>query len=230
MILVGRDYRWEQRPEGLRVVGHWGQYGGLRLPLLGDHQLVNAATAVATIDVLRSSGVAVPTEVVREGIAGVHWPGRLEVLRRRPLIVTDGAHNADSAQKLALALRENFAFRRIHLILGTSSDKDIAGIVTALAPLVETVVLVRSQHPRAASFEAMEAEVRRHTHQIIRASSVGEAMDLARSRCQTGDLICATGSLFVAAEAREAMGLRSIYERYRPRARCVGARHASPAA
>ncbi|MCL4534454.1 MAG: bifunctional folylpolyglutamate synthase/dihydrofolate synthase [Bacteroidetes bacterium] len=216
IVRVDRDYRWRQGANGLDVEGPYGAYTGLQLPLLGDHQQVNAVTAIATLDMLRQLGFALPAEAVRRGIARVRWPGRLEVLRRRPLIITDGAHNADSAQKLATALQESFAYRRLFLILGTSSDKDIAGIVRALAPLAGRVIVARSQHPRAASYEAIEGEVRRYTDCVSRAGSVAEAIAAARSEAGSHDLICSTGSLFVAAETREALGFRSIYRSYRP--------------
>ncbi len=216
---VASDYRWRQTDGSFEVEGPSGSYRDLLLPLLGEHQIINATVAIATIDVLsRAAEVLVPDEAVRRGLAEVRWPGRLEVLRCRPLIVTDGAHNADSARKLATAIVDHFKFGRMHLVLGTSADKDIAGIVDALAPLAANVTLVRSQHARAASFSAMEAEAHRHTEAVQRADSVAEAIATLRRRAAPDDLICVTGSLFVVAEAREAMGFHTIFRSYR---RCM---------
>ncbi len=215
MVLVGRDYRWQETPNGLRIEGPGGEYNGLCLGLAGPFQGVNATTAVAVLEALGEEGFRVDESALRDGLARVIWPGRLEVLRSRPLIVADGAHNADSAEKLAAALRSQFTFDRLHLVLGISADKDITGIVSALAPLASSITFVRSQHPRAASFEQMEAGLVGFTGTVSRAAKVAEAIAETRRIAGAHDLICVTGSLFVVAEAREALGYRSIFARRR---------------
>ncbi len=98
LALVGRDWTWEGANSSFQVAGPLGAYAPLSIPLLGIHQLVNATTAVAAIDALRWRGIEVAPEYIREGLENVCWPGRLEVLARQPLVVVDGAHNADSAR------------------------------------------------------------------------------------------------------------------------------------
>ncbi len=217
--IVGRDWRWEGTNSSLRVTGPFGTYDNLRVPLLGAHQIVNATTAVAAIDALRWNGIEIAPEHICEGLASVRWPGRLEVMSRDPLVVVDGAHNADSARKLIAALRECFSFRRLILVLGTSMDKDIAGIVRETAPHADMVIITKSLHPRAATLVTLQAEVSKHKARadrtpalraIATADDVAAALRLARAEAAPDDLICVTGSLFVVAQARECLGFRSI--------------------
>ena len=134
----------------------------VHLPLLGAHQLANAATAIAVVEELGREGISASREDVERGLASVRWPGRLEVVSERPLVVVDGAHNGDSARKLAAALQEEFLYRRLILVLGTSTDKDVEGIIAALGPIADLAIATRSRHPRAADPERLAAELRRH--------------------------------------------------------------------
>ncbi len=140
------------------------------------------------------------------------WPGRLELVPGDPPIVLDGAHNGDSAHKLLQSLGEAFPDRRLVLVLGTSQDKDITRILAELAPAAGALVLTRSRHPRAwIDLEKLAARaeplLRDAQIPIVIAPDVPEALDLARQLANAGDLICVTGSLFVVAAAREALGL-----------------------
>jgi dihydrofolate synthase / folylpolyglutamate synthase len=179
----------------------------VRLPLLGVHQLSNAATAIATVEMLAERGVRATSEAVEEGLAQVRWPGRLEIVSRAPLVVVDGAHNGDSAQRLAAALRENFEYRRLILVLAASADKDVGGIVGGLAPDGPAVIATRSRHARAADPETLAAEARRRGLRVEIAPDISAAMERAASLAEPSDLICVTGSLFIVADARTYYGL-----------------------
>jgi len=148
LIAVGRDVTWKKLAgdllgQSLQVKGQADSYN-LTIPLLGDHQLANAATAVAALEAL-----GLPAESIAAGLAKVHWPGRMEILRHDPLFLVDGAHNADSARRLKEAIEKYFNFDRLILIIGASSDKDIAGIAGELASLTSFAIVTRSRHPRA---------------------------------------------------------------------------------
>ncbi|MHB1162419.1 MAG: bifunctional folylpolyglutamate synthase/dihydrofolate synthase [Chloroflexota bacterium] len=178
------------------------------LPLLGAHQVANAATAIAVVEELALRGFPIDREAVERGLGQVRWPGRMEVIRREPLVVADGAHNGDSATKLAAALRENFLYRRLILVLGTSADKDVEGIAAALAPEASVVVATRSRHPRAADPERIAAAVPRELcPQVEVTGDFTSAIGLATALAAPGDLICVTGSLFIVADARDHYGL-----------------------
>ncbi len=184
-----------------------GRLYHLDIPLLGAHQVANAATAIAVVEELAGFGIAVDAEAVERGVRGVRWPGRLEIVSRSPLTVVDGAHNGDSAQKLATALREFFAYRRLILILGTSSDKDVPGIAAALAPEAWTVIATRSHHPRAADPERIATEARKWCPNVESSPDLASAIGRANSLAEPSDLVCITGSLFTVADGREFFGL-----------------------
>jgi dihydrofolate synthase / folylpolyglutamate synthase len=157
---------------------------------------------------LRARGLALPDAALAEGLAAVSWPGRFELLPLDPPVLIDGAHNGDSARKLAAAIRDELAPTRLLLVLGTSRDKDVAAIAAALAPHAAAVVLTRSRHHRAMDLDRIAAALQQHLDgPLLIAGDVAAAIDEARALAAPGDLICVTGSLFVAAEAREALGL-----------------------
>ena len=207
LIKVGTDVTWQRlgfdaTRQSLRVKGRLGSYE-LTIPLLGAYQLENAATAVAALEVLVDKGYRVPRDSLTRGLARVNWPGRLQVLNRHPLVVADGAHNPYSAGKLREALQQYFKFDRAILIIGTSADKDIAGIVAELVPLFDRVVVTRSIHPRAMAAAPLVAEFSRHGIKAEAEDDISTALRLALSLAGENDLICVTGSLFVVAGAIE---------------------------
>ncbi len=213
LTLVGRDWVFEPGPANLdgqdfricRTVAGASPFDGeYWLPLLGRHQIENAANAVATLDVLRERGFDIPVEAVREGLRVVHWPGRLEVLSRDPLVVVDCAHNPYSARILSEALDEWFPGQRWVVVFGASVDKDIAGMLGALLALSEYMIVTRSDHPRAAapiSLADIVAEVGGGAEVSV---NVGKAIQRALDVMGSGGGLLVTGSIFVVADAREA--------------------------
>jgi dihydrofolate synthase / folylpolyglutamate synthase len=209
---AGRDWRWwaeeaaQERP-ALGVAGWFAAYRSLRPALLGRHQLLNAATAVAAVEALREKGIAIEREAVRVGLRDARWPGRLEVVSERPTVVVDGAHNDSSARCLRQALSEFFSYRRLILVLAVSADKDIAAIAREIAPAADLVIATRSRHPRSALAETVLAHCQPHAPRATTMPDVASALALGRKEAASDDLICVTGSLFAVAEAREVYGL-----------------------
>lgn len=177
--------------------------------LRGAFQHENARLALGAALLLRTRGLSLPDAALASGLATATWPGRLEIVAQKPTIVLDGAHNGDSARKLVAALRAEFQFGRLILVLGTSRDKDIPAIVAALAPAADQLVLTRSRHPRAlADLDQMAAAVQPFAQAPpVLALDMPEALAAARRLASPDDLICVTGSLFVVGAAREALGL-----------------------
>jgi dihydrofolate synthase/folylpolyglutamate synthase len=207
LVKVGSDANWERQVsssqgQSFMLKGLRGEYN-LSLPLLGEYQLENAATAVATVEVLAEQGIVVSSESIAAGLAGVHWLGRLQVLRQKPWFVVDCAHNTYSAEKLVEALRQHFDFEGAVLILGVSSDKDVGGMVAELASLGGTVIVTATRHPRALEPAELAAQLSKQgiTPEVV--ENVASAVDLALARAKPEDLICATGSIFVVAEVME---------------------------
>jgi dihydrofolate synthase/folylpolyglutamate synthase len=208
LITVGEDIKWQALESGLggqcfRVVGRRGEYE-LFLPVLGEHQRQNAATAVAALEVLAEKGFEIPSDRIAEGFKKVEWPGRFQVLRRNPPLVVDGAHNIDAARSLKKALKEYFDFEKAILVMGASGDKNIKGVIAELAPLFDRVIVTRSRHPRAMAPAPLAAEFARHGIKARIAEDVPAALSQALSLAGEKDLVCLAGSLFIVGEAIEA--------------------------
>lgn len=198
-------YRLEDNTEEQQRCTVWTPtrtYTGLTIPLAGQHQLENATCALATLELLRELGIAWGESALRAGFYAVHWPARMEVIGHAPTIVVDGAHNADSMQKLQQALHTAFALQRLIIVLSVNADKDLVGIVKALAD-ADKVVLTQMLNPRAATIAQLEqlfAEYAPHVQRYV-AANTGAAMDMALDLAENNALICVTGSLYTAAEA-----------------------------
>ncbi len=212
LIEVGRDWIWEPGPFDLKgqafTVRRVGKgedtlAGEYWVPLLGRHQLENGTTAIAALQVLRERGFDLPRSAVEEGLRRVEWPGRLEILSTAPLVVVDCAHNPYSAHVLRSTLETWFPGRRWVLVFGASSDKDITGMLRALLPIADHLIVTRSEHPRATAPVEL-ADI---------AASVGggaeiavntqRALQRAVDKLEADEGILVTGSIFLVAEARE---------------------------
>jgi len=215
LVRVGSNITWQGISSNLnrqllQVKGRLDSYE-LSIPLLGDYQLGNAATAVAALEVLAIRGVNISKNSIISGLAQVGWPGRLQILSHRPLLIVDGAHNPDSARRLKQSLEQHFDFDRAILVIGASSDKDIAGIISELAPPFDKVIVTRSRHPRAMPLPLLKAEFRRHGVEAQAIDTVSEALSLALALAGARDLVCVTGSLFVVAEAIEQADIQGYF-------------------
>ncbi|MCS7276468.1 MAG: bifunctional folylpolyglutamate synthase/dihydrofolate synthase [Dehalococcoidia bacterium] len=203
---VAVRYRWrvlERDIDGQRFRLEW-EGGSLeaRLPLLGTHQVENAATAVAVAHSLARQGLPVDGEAIARGLAKVAWPGRLEVLSRDPLVVADGAHNGDSARRLRQALEEHFAAQGVVLVVGTLADKDIVGMARELAPIAAAVIAAPFDHPRAMPADRVASAFAEAGCTVYQARSAEDALGRALAISGGRALICLTGSLAFVAEGR----------------------------
>lgn len=204
LVKVGLDVSWELRKANMRsqyfqVTTLEATYN-LIIPLLGAHQLENAATGVTALELLSHDYPTITAQSIATGLARVYWPGRLQILLRRPLVVVDGAHNAHSMSRLREAIGKSFRYQKLIIIMGTSSDKDIHGMVEELAGIADTVIVAPSKHPRAMDPKKLEAEFATYRIQTRVETSVADAVKYALSVADLRDLIVATGSLFVVAE------------------------------
>jgi dihydrofolate synthase / folylpolyglutamate synthase len=201
---VGREWHWSPSREAIRVESSRPGVRALTtgVALLGEHQRDNATTAVATLHALQPH-FAIDAAAIQRGLSTVDWPGRLQVLSERPLLVVDGAHNGASADALRRAIRHEFRFDRLILILGLSEGKDARGVVGALAPDAEVVCLTRSHHERAADPSELEPLVRSVAPRatIARYEAVSGALGAVTTTARTSDLMLVTGSLFLVGEA-----------------------------
>jgi dihydrofolate synthase/folylpolyglutamate synthase len=176
----------------------------MELGLLGEHQAVNAAVAVRTVEVLRHQGWHISDDAVASGLADVSWPARMEVVRRRPFVVLDCAHNVASAEALVATLLSSFPPGPRRLVFAGLSDKDLSGMLRVLAPHFAHAYLTRfTSNPRGAPPEELAEQLRAVAplaHSVH--GSPPEALDEALTQAGPDDLICVTGSVFLAGELR----------------------------
>lgn len=211
---LGVDFHYCDEPgqvtaEGIRrprvEVTTWRRrWPVLELNLLGTHQAANAAVAVACLEELRALGWHLPDEAVAAGLAGVTWPARLEVVGRRPLVVLDCAHNVASAAALADTLTSSFPPGRRLLVFAGSSDKDLSGMFRVLAPHFAHAFLTRyTDNPRGVGPGELLALLRSSSElPATMCVTPAEALQAARGAAGPEDLICITGSVFLAGELR----------------------------
>jgi dihydrofolate synthase/folylpolyglutamate synthase len=210
LTLVGQDVKFEPLShsldgQSLKIHAPNLQPSNLptfRLPLLGDHQLVNAATAYAA---LRASGLNVPDEAIQGGFAQVQWPARFEVARREPPVIFDSAHNDDSFARLRETLETYFPDKMVYLIFGASEDKNIPGMFREMKPRIRRLIVTRANHPRALEVEkiqglADQAGVPSEAAEPVEAA-LARALELSQ---KDGSIVLSAGSMFVTAEVMAA--------------------------
>lgn len=211
---VGRDFQFELKSYSLDgqvmeiwqtpIEGHPASRVELRIPLLGAHQVENAATAYAVLKTADKIGLPVSEEAIRRGFAAVSWPGRFEILRRQPPIVVDSAHNRDSAHRLQIAMQDYFPGKPVILVFGASEDKDIQGMFAELLPYTKQMIVTQSFHPRAANPQDLQHLAEAYGCQTSIAATVADALHDAQNLAGTDGVVLVAGSIFIAAEAREA--------------------------
>ncbi len=173
-----------------------------RIQLLGKHQKINAALAEKAVKLLRSRGIKFHNNSIVKGLFNTKWPGRCEVINKKPYVIIDGAQNSTSAKALKETIQENFTrknkYEKLVLILGVSSDKDIKGICDEFRGLADKIILTRAESPRAASPGVLAKHFNGKDNYLT--NSVREAKILAKRLVGRKDLLLVTGSLFVIGE------------------------------
>ena len=201
LTLVGKDImfkRFSSSLDGQELeVTHAQSTVRLKIPLLGAHQVENAAIAYAALKV---SEIPMNEAALQEGFSQVTWPARFEVLRREPPVVIDSAHNRDSSRRLRETLDEYFPDVPVILLFCALEDKDITGILEELKPRLESVVATRADHPRAPSAEWMADQVRKADIPVEAVSPVSAALERALDLAGTQKLVLSAGSVAFAGE------------------------------
>lgn len=185
------------------------RYGPLRLALRGEHQIGNAVVAIRLLEAAREGGVRVSREAIARGLTDVEWPGRLELMRLPggSTVLLDAAHNADGARALAAYLGR-WHPERPTLVIGMMRDKDVAGIVTALLPVVSRVIATAANTPRALPAHELAGRIASCGDIDVRAESDPDAaVDLALSNDRS---VCVSGSIFLVGAVRDRLRARAI--------------------
>jgi dihydrofolate synthase/folylpolyglutamate synthase len=179
-------------------------YEDLYVPVFGRYAARNAAAGAVAFEAL--TGAALDEAVLREGLAALKTPGRLEVVGHEPAIVLDGAHNPAGAEALAVALGEFFRWERLHVVLAVSANKDIEGVVRPIAANADVVYATRNDSARSAEPEEVARVARAASSATVEVSpSVADAIAAARAAAGPGDLVLVTGSLFTVGDAKRVL-------------------------
>ncbi|HEY7491943.1 MAG TPA: folylpolyglutamate synthase/dihydrofolate synthase family protein [Candidatus Tectomicrobia bacterium] len=207
LFLAERDFQWQvvdssSAGNRLHFTGCGEHLADLYVPLPGHHQAANAAVALTVAMQLRQQGWPLQEQHLRQGLATVHWEGRLEILNRTPWVVLDAAHTIESARCLHEALAALFPHERLLLVIGMATDKKAPDIVATLAPLVHEAIVTRFSSPRAYNTQRLADEFHRHGVPTHLAPDPVAALTLARSHARPADLVCVTGSVLLLGELK----------------------------
>ncbi|MHB8907811.1 MAG: bifunctional folylpolyglutamate synthase/dihydrofolate synthase [Syntrophales bacterium] len=201
---VGKEIRTTIHRDGTFSYHGVGRcHAGLVCPLAGRHQFSNAALALGAVELLADAGFPVDDAVVAKGLRETRWEGRLEILRRAPTLLVDGAHNPAGAETLRRALQNGFPRRRLILIFGVLGDKDYPAMAKRLLPLADRVILTRPNSERSLSPDLLLPVARMFHEAVERIDNPADALRSALSGAGEEDLICVAGSLYLVGEIKK---------------------------
>lgn len=207
---LGKDIRTTIHRDGTFSYRGIGQrHERLICPLAGRHQFENAALALGAVELLGDAGYHVAGRAISEGLKRTRWEGRLEILRRAPLLLVDGAHNPAGMAVLCRALERDFPRRRLFLIFGVMGDKDYLSMAKRIFPLADRVFLTCPYSERALSPAALLPAARRFHPAVEVVENPGDALRRALSLAGKEDLVCAAGSLYLVGEIKKCHGAMS---------------------
>ncbi len=200
---MGRDFSVRTFPDGsFAYRGHSLSLRNLRTTLPGKHQIRNAALAIAAVESLALRGFPIDDHAIRVGIASVNWPGRLETVAKRPLLVLDGAHNPAAVAVLCDALKGSFTWRKLIVIFGVLKDKNYPAMMKRLGALADLLILTAPTTDRAVSPDNLLVIARQYAHAVEVMPEPEQALKKARAIADSDDLICVTGSLYLVGEIK----------------------------
>ena len=198
---LGKDARYRSTESGLHYYGLKRRLSGLHPGIKGSYQARNAALALATIERLEEKGITISDQDMINGIRKFSWPGRMQVVAEKPLIILDGAHNRAAMRALAKAFSSGFQYRRLILVIGVMADKEIGRLIREIVPISDYVIYTRPLYPRAANPEILAAEGSPLGKPGEVVQVLTRALDKARAMADPRDAIVITGSLFTVGEA-----------------------------
>lgn len=182
------------------------EYESLELPLLGTHQLKNAAVALETVSVLRSLGLEISSTAVKTGLKETFWPARFEIISEKPFFVVDGGHNPQCAETVADNLRKYFPGMRRIILFGVLADKDYMGLAKILDSAADEFVTITPPSPRALSAFELSDRLRCFKKPVTACESIESGIIKAIELAGACGVVCSVGSLYTAGPVREFFG------------------------
>ncbi len=182
------------------------ELNNLFIPLRGDYQVTNAATAIAAAELIDGDNFKINEKAIREGLSAVYWPGRMELLQEKPKLVMDGAHNPAAIKCLANALPEYFDYRKVILVFGIMADKDKIAMMGNILPLADKIIFTRASIPRAADPYILEEvainELQFNRDRIEVVEDYSKALEKAFNLAGIDDLVLVSGSFYTVSDIR----------------------------
>ena len=172
--------------------GRW--YEKIEIPLLGRHQINNAALALETLNVIKNY-YCISDFQTEDGMRKTIWRGRIEILEREPMVICDGAHNPDGAKSLLSFLQNNFTNQRLIYIMGVLSDKDYEQMVQILAPAADKIYTVAPDNPRALSSRELCNCISKYHQNVEERQRLAECLSEVRQKAEKDDVIIICGTL-----------------------------------
>ncbi len=206
LLNINYNFRWrflESKLDYQRIdiKSNKREYSNIRIPLLGEHQIFNTATALAVVEALKGN-YPLSSLDIRKGIANSRWPGRVELINKDPLIILDGAHNVAGAKSLIKAL-DKLKYNRLFLVISLLADKDVDGVIEEVIPRVDKVIITKNNNSRAIDTKELKVKVSRYKKEVIIRKQLNQAIKYSLSQATREDLILVSGSLYTVAEARQ---------------------------
>ena len=175
----------------------WERFHALRLPLLGEHQLHNAAVALTTARVLQKRGWKITDEQIREGIESVRWPGRFELMRKDPMFIIDGGHNPQCIEALVKNIRDYLPGRELTVLTGVLGDKDFHCMYRAVAQYAKEFITITPANPRALTAEKLADYLRQFGKPVTACDVVADGVRLAIEHAGKDGVVLCYGSLYM---------------------------------
>lgn len=200
---LGKDFKVRRgREETCSYSGIHRKLKKLRIGLCGAHQVENAAVALCALEVLIEKGVKISDGSIYRGLAGVKWPGRLEIVSKEPLVIFDGAHNPAGISSLKRYLKSALCGRRLTLVVGIMADKSWRTMIRSLVPMAYRLIITRPENSRGLDTATLSAFIRPYTRKFDVIPHVDEALAAAIKYAGPNEAVCLAGSLYAVGEAK----------------------------
>ena len=215
LVEVNSAYKWGRTSSNINKQTFWikGEnysYNNLEISLLGKHQVTNAVTAIAVAEKLRLFGFKVPKNAIKTGLSSTIWRGRLQVLRKNPLLICDGAHNPSSARVLKRTISE-IEYDKLIFVIGILKEKNYRSILRILLSEDATAIFTNIKSTnRTLRSEILAQEAQKFTSNVIVKKDISSSLKCAFQKAGKNDLICVTGSLYLVGELLEVIKKNEI--------------------
>ncbi len=173
------------------------------ISLLGRHQTRNASVAINVMKILNdTSEFSIDQKSIERGLKGTVWPGRMEILNKKPLIIIDGAHNTHGARSLRDTIEHLLKGRKVIGVIGILADKDVDEMLELVVPLLDEVIVTEPNSPRSMSYTELTSKVKKYNNHVAGYQRILEAVIEAKSKAGKDDVVLVFGSLYMIGEVR----------------------------